>query len=78
MKEVLAVVEWLDACGPNDMEGFCEEDLEGLTPLLMRDVGFLIKKPTHVLLAGNKSDEGVYRRLICIPNGMVKKIRILR
>lgn len=73
-------VEWIDSCSPGD--GFAHltrRDADEITPLLMRNLGYLVSEDDEcVRIAANVSETGVFRELICIPKVCIKKRRLVK
>jgi hypothetical protein len=62
------LVRWTDACGPNIELTLQQDDIAEMVPLGMSEVGFLVKEAgDHIVLVPQISEEGGFRRPVCIP-----------
>lgn len=74
----IALVEWWDAAATDPTVALNEEGLQTITPLLMKEVGFLQEYEDYIVLYSNVSEEGMHRRMIAIPKGMIVKIKRIK
>jgi len=78
MTNKIVEVEWFDA--QSSMDSWTVEELkENLTPLHTHSVGYLVEdNKEYIILAFTDFGNGLIKHHVCIPKGMIKKIKVLR